>query len=305
MAIWNGKALMAARQKKRWTQEELSKATKPEINISTISRIERGKQTRARERTLKELSRALGVASESLCTTKEAERDVMKQRVRPAARNALALVADRYKLAVNEVVEIAPLLFFIVAEQSLQERKNRIKDVRDSAASLRKLYGLIPQLPACYPLDEGAVSSEERSIEARDLFGTVVGVANDSGQFVEDYDHDYDDEEQNPFVAFLRDSLIKLSNSQAADTVRWTPGLWPSYRICTEEAGAIVGGDKAATDMILCGDVALHDLLKIALEERVERAQAQYLQKYGRSYSDHMRVVADALGLPPDAEIVS
>ena len=67
MPVLNPKALAAARRKKLWTQDQLSEATKPRIATSTVSRIERGKPTRVRERTLKELARALDVLPESLC----------------------------------------------------------------------------------------------------------------------------------------------------------------------------------------------------------------------------------------------
>ena len=79
MANLSGKALAEARRKKGWTQVELSEATKPKIDISTISRIERGKPTRVRANTLTALAKALDVHPESLCPTTEAARDVMKE----------------------------------------------------------------------------------------------------------------------------------------------------------------------------------------------------------------------------------
>jgi transcriptional regulator with XRE-family HTH domain len=65
MAILNGKALTEARRKKGWTQVELSEATKPKVDVSTISRIERGKPTRVRANTLRALAKALDVQPES------------------------------------------------------------------------------------------------------------------------------------------------------------------------------------------------------------------------------------------------
>src|SRR5271166_3313902 len=144
MAILNGKALTEARRKKGWTQVELSEATKPKVDVSTISRIERGKPTRVRANTLRALTKALDVQPESLCPVAEAERDVMKLRIETAARNALTLVAHRYRISRESIVEIAPLLFFIAAEQSLKERQSRIADVRASANALFHLYYGIP-----------------------------------------------------------------------------------------------------------------------------------------------------------------
>src|SRR5215469_7903967 len=203
MAMLDGKMLAEVRRKKGWTQVELSDATKPKVNVSTISRIERGKPTRVRANTVRALAKALDVQPDNLCPTAEAERNVMKIRMETAARNALTLVALRYRISRESIIEAAPLLFFIAAEQSLKERQKRIADVRSSADALFDLYRGIPHLPPEWPVDEGAVSSEERSIKARDLFGGKV--LDDAQQFMSELDADFDEAEQNPFVKFLRD----------------------------------------------------------------------------------------------------
>ena len=98
----------------------------------------------------------------------------MKLRIGSAARNALTLVALRYKIKREHVIEIAPLLFFIAAEQSLRVRQEKITGMVASARALLALYDGIPHLPSYWPVDEGVVSSEEESIKARDLFGKKV-----------------------------------------------------------------------------------------------------------------------------------
>ncbi len=280
MAILDGKALTEARRKRDWTQVELSEATKPKVDVSTISRIERGKPTRVRANTLRALAEALGVQRESLCPAAEAERDVMKLRIETAARNALALVAVRYRISRESIIEIAPLLFFIAAEQSLKERQSRIADVRASADALFDLYRGIPHLPSEWPVDEGAVSSEEQSIKARDLFGKKV--LDGAQQFMSELSDDFDEAEQNPFVTFLRKSLSNISTSnELADSVRWAPGLWPSYQICSEEAASVVGNDTSAAHAIVCGAAALHEMPKGPPEQRAEWARAEFDRKYG------------------------
>jgi transcriptional regulator with XRE-family HTH domain len=279
MAILDGKALAEARRKRDWTQVELSEATKPKVDVSTISRIERGKPTRVRANTLRALAKALDVQPESLCPAAEAERDVMKLRIETAARNALTLVAVRYRISRESIIEIAPLLFFIAAEQSLKERQSRIADVRASADALFDLYRGIPHLPPEWPVDEGAVSSEEQSIKARDLFGKKVL---DSAQFMSELSDDFDEAEHNPFVTFLRNSLSNISTStELADSVRWAPGLWPSYQICSEEALSVVGNDTSAAHAIVCGAAALHEMPKGPPEQRAEWARAEFDRKYG------------------------
>jgi transcriptional regulator with XRE-family HTH domain len=248
MEILDGKALVEARKKKRWTQVELSGATK--IDVSTVSRIERGKPTRVRQNTLKELTKALGVAPESLCPRAEAERDAMKLRIPSRARNALTLVALRYKIRREHVVEIAPLLFFIAAERSLIERQKRVDEVSTSADALLDLQGSIRHLPVSSPVHYEALFGEKKSIKARDLFGEMA--LEDAGVIAAGFE--YDEAEDNPFVTYLRDSLAKVGSSpEVAKSVSWLPGFGPSYEICTEEASSIVGGDAEAAQAIVSG----------------------------------------------------
>jgi transcriptional regulator with XRE-family HTH domain len=251
LTIVDAKALVEARRKKRWTQVELSEATKNDV--STISRIERGKPTRVRVRTLKVLAKALDVAPENLCRTREVERSVMDLGITNWARNAFILVAVRYGITEENIVEVAPLLFFIAAEQCLQERRKRIAELRASADALIRLKSGIPHLPLNMSIQEDAASREEESITARDLFGNeVVGKVGLDG---------YEHAKQNPFVMFLRDNLAKASNSLAlAESLEWDPKGWPDYNICIDEAAAIVGNDPGAMKAIWDGYVALHEM---------------------------------------------
>ena len=270
MAIIDGKALLAARQKKAWTQAELSEATK--IDISTISRIERAKPTRVRGRTLKVLASALGVVPDSLCRTSEVERDTMKMDLTYVARNALTLVARRYGIEPEEIVEMAPLLFFVAAEQSLQERRGRIAELRASADVLARLQSEVPHLPLKnMGIDEDKVGWEEISINENDIFGGVSDGDEPDG---------YDREKQNPFVMFLRDKLAKVSNwSFLAEKIEWDPELRPNYWVCLEEAAAIVGGDEEALRAILVGEAALHKMPEGSPEEKAAwvRGEAERL----------------------------
>ena len=109
LVILNPKALVEARKRKRWTQSQLSEATKPQINVSTISRIERGKPYRVRESTLKQFATALGVQPRDLCEDTTPKPDLMKVPMGIGARNALALVAKRYRVNRRTIIELAPL----------------------------------------------------------------------------------------------------------------------------------------------------------------------------------------------------
>jgi hypothetical protein len=147
------------------------------------------------------------------------------------------------------------------------------------------------------PLDSSAVESAEQSIEARDLFGQKII----EDGFVDGFTPDYEGK-HNPFVTFLRDSLARVSSSpEAAKSVRWTPGLWPSYEICTEEAGSIVGGDARAARAIVCGAAALHDMPKGSPEQRAEWARAE-LDRFERDLDDFLSFMSRHA---PDTEAAS
>lgn len=291
MAIMNGKALAEARRKKGLTQIELSEATKPKVDVSTISRIERGKSNRIRPHTLNTLAQALDVAPDSLCPRAEAERETMKLRVEAAARNAFTLVARRYGVSREQIVESAPLLFFIAAEQSLKQRQEHLACLRASADALTGAQHAIPHMTHHWPIDEEAFESEERSIKERDLFGTKV--LNDSQQFMEDIEFYSAESIQNPFVRFLRDKLVEVGSTESAESVSWPPSIWPSYEICADEAAVIVGGDTKAARAILCGAAALHEMPKGSPQQRAEWAQAEFDREYGD--------ISDLLGVPPES----
>lgn len=275
MTIVDRKVLLEARQKKGWTQLELSEATK--IDVSTISRIERGKPARVRGRTLGALAKALDVAPENLCRAPEVERGTMKVDLTHGARNALTLIAQRYDITPEQIVEVAPLLFFIAAEQSLQERQERIAELRASTDALMRLQSGIPHLPLNMGIYKDRVSWEEVSIDEHDIFGGAV-----EGDEPDGYNHT----KQNPFVMFLRDKLARVSNwARLAESIEWDPEFWPSYWICIEEAAAIVGNDPEATLAILRGEAALHEMPKDKdtpedkaawVRQAAERSRAQF-----------------------------
>ncbi len=250
MTVVDRKALREARRKKGWTQIELSEATT--IDVSTISRIERGKPVRVRGRTLEAIAKALDVAQENLRRAPEAERDTIKIDLTYVARNALTLVAQRYGITPEKVVEVAPLLFFIAAEQSLQERQERIAELRASADALAQLQSGLPRLPLNMGIHEDPVDWEKISIDELDIFGEVSDGDEPDG---------YDRAKQNPFVMFLWDKLARISRwAMLAVSIEWDPESWPSYWICCEEAAEIVGDDTEAVSAILRGEAALHEM---------------------------------------------
>ncbi len=277
MAILNPEALVEARKRKGWTQSQLSEATKPQINVSTISRIERGKPSRVRESTLKQFAAALEVQPDELCEVATSEPDRVKVPMDTAARNALDLVIRRYGVGKRTIIDLAPLLFYIAAEQSLRNRRKRLEEIREAEDSLSNLQSKVQHLPPAL-VDPTALDLEHSSIEQRDLFGRAhFGETRDP--FLYDA---YDYAEHNPFAAFLNEALSAARGPKHPDEeygpLQCAALGEPSYGICHDEAAEIVGGDQEAAVAIIHGRVALHEMPKGTPAERAEWARRPLIQ---------------------------
>ncbi len=276
MKKWNQKALREAREGKGWTLSKLRDETNGQVSVSTIVRIESGKIRGAREHTLMLLAAALQVKLEELCEVATSEPDLIKVPMGVGARNALRLVERRYRVRRRTITELAPLLFYIAAEQSLSARRKRLEEIREASHSLDDLRSRVRHLPynlAAY--GDKALDVEAASIERRDLFGREI--AKEVDEFLGSRDEYYNHDEENPFAAFLTDALEKTRGPNDADEPVRCPS-WsgePSYYICQDEAAEIVGGDQTAADVIVEGRADLHDKPKGTPAEIAEWARSK------------------------------
>lgn len=263
----NPERLQSLLESRGLKQREL--ADKIGVDVGTLSRWKRGKQTKLHTSHLAKLCEALGTTSEVLCG--DGPLPVSDDRQKPpkgqvtlmldhACRNALGLVARRYGVTRQQIVEVAPLLFMIMAEQSLKERREEI------VAWIKKRREAWDQAPkhlkhSAAQIDDGEyealISAAGRSIKKRDLF--AVGV----GGWSEDY------AEINPFAEFLTARLSEISKRQPAPeklaswykkNVTWDHGGAPSYMIGLEELVALLGSDREAVRHVLEGKVVLAEM---------------------------------------------
>jgi transcriptional regulator with XRE-family HTH domain len=286
----NANRLTALRRGK-FSQKEL--AAKVGCHPRTVSRWELGEIDRLRQDKLGKLCAALNATEEDLCgegelpitrgAQVEAQKGQMNLNIDSACRNALALVAHRYGVTRQQVVEAAPLLFFIAAEQSLQERQKRLLELQEAAETL--INSQISHLPPKMPIDENALASEQQSIKAHDLFGTIV-----AEQIGTPVNEDWNDREQNPFAVFLRDTLFEVLGSKGSQSLSWAPGWSPQYKICEEEASKIVDHDPKATSAILDGLATLHDM-----PPQVRKGSAADRAAWARAESDRAHLEFDHL----------
>ncbi len=274
----NSQRLVAFRRKSKLAQKEL--AGKLGVDTGTVSRWERGEVTRLRQSHFGKLCEALGVTVSELCADgplpeppnaqSESAKGQMTVMIDTAARNAMALVAKRYGVTRQQIIEAAPLLFFIAAEQCLQDRQHRLAAFTDALNSAQDARPPHMNLDF-YDIDDEALEVEEKSIRARDLFGAEIAAA--SGAFAED------EETENPFARFLSDWLAEAQQNRKA-VVGWGHGDSPRYYICPDEVLSLVGGDKEAASLILKGIVALHEMptevRRSSAEEKATWVRAQY-----------------------------
>ncbi len=279
------------RDERGWTQDDL--ARKAGLNKQSIFRIEKGEKRGPRPETIAQLSKAFGVdaavltgrpSTQPASQTDDADplapeaskadpfenASQLNLRIDNAARNALALTARRYGVQLSEVVEIAPFLFFLMAERSLQRRRERKDEVSNAIAEVESLRDRHRYLPIDIPGNDAQICCEEDSIQKNDIFGRLYEGVNNGRTFR--YISDYDDNTDNPFAAFLKEELKVLKDAvpeERRKAIRsnfagWHPDVWssPGYKICLDEAVSIVGDDKEAVRAVLNGTAPLHEIPK-------------------------------------------
>ena len=268
----NSKTLRLHRKNMGLSLDEL--AGKSRVHKATIHRIESGKMERSRNHTIVALAKALKIEPEAL--TREPEEAVGKEsffdagrsqlphRISHNARNAMSLVAKRYGIGVAEILEFAPFLFHLVAEESLslrRERLSRLADAWQSVSEIGSEYSHINQRIGYDWKAEEMAHVEARSIDKNDIRGNLFDSQEDIYDILPD---DYDDEINNPFVKFLRGKLATIEqNWKPLGTLEdWNRRGSPTFTICMADALEYFDGDEDIASDILRGSVALHELPK-------------------------------------------
>lgn len=269
------------RDERGWTQDDLAK--RAGLNKQSISRIENGESRGARQETIDLLCKAFEVdrvaltgkpsnppAPEGDSSDPYGTASQLNLRIDNAARNALVLIARRYGIQLSEIVEIAPFLFFLAAERSLQWRRERLNETDNAIREVERRRDEYPYLPIDMPGNDDLMCCESDSIQQNDIFGRLYEDANIRRSFRRgrDFDHNVG----NQFAVFLTEELKKLqaatpegsSKSIRATFDGWHPDVWstPQYQICLDEAVAMVGSDEEAVHAVLRGTAPLHEIPK-------------------------------------------
>ncbi len=261
--------LRQLRKLKDLTQDTLAK--KARLTKQTIHRIEAGRQRNIRPKTIERLCQALGVEADVLSGKKplplherqpadasDDSRYQLNVRLNGAVKNSFALAALHYQVPVARIVELAPLLFVVAAEQSLKRRREKLDELTrafDDVEALQSNFLHLPPSIASSDYSQDAFFAEKQSIDDRDIFGTKIP---DEIFTLSPVADEYDESEHNPFAVYLKE--LAAATTGAANLDYFDARSLTSYEVCRDEALALSGGDKELADGILRGWALIHEM---------------------------------------------
>lgn len=276
--------LRALREGKRWSRSQLADSSR--VSERQIARIESAhKPVPVRMTTFNKIAAALGADREKLTGKSPVERSGEKGeaadfRVRVSRQLQLAydLVSFRYGPTRREIVELAPLLFTLLAEGSLAWRRERSEQVDELIGRLKELGKHTELYGAAfleYVLDGNEY--ERTSISNVDLMGNELR----RNDFRETYDGV-------PFCEYL----LKLAEEMGiAGIVDFFPNtsdatvgidtIWGAepYEVCRDILGELTGGSKFARGALLRGDVRLSEIPTDLLSPESRDARVAWLEE--------------------------
>ena len=262
-------ALRAARKRQKMTQQQLADAVG--CTKDTVSRWERGASRRVRSHLRDRLCEVLRVRWENLTSAPEtdghsdtapADDTPLKESVGKDVHNALLLVAERYNVRPREVLELAPLLFLIVAERSLLERRRRLREIYTTIHEAEErllehcahLGGIVC---ARSTSADRQVEEEEKSLEQRDIFGHLIRYETLARNH------------EGPFVRYLRNLASGLPEDAVTYIDSFEGDTIDSYRIADDtlrECTGILEDEGNAHRLFHCiryGDIDLGECLRV------------------------------------------
>jgi transcriptional regulator with XRE-family HTH domain len=281
----NPAAVKSLREKKRISQEKLVRLVKTRTGMTLEKRQLQRIESKAhlpgminvREKTLNALAHALGVVPNVLQADPEGmphvqseagERLDLTVRLRASTVTKLDLIRSAYKVEIEEIVDLAPLLFAYHAEVSLRERRHRLEADLKLRESLIRAF---PKLKDLVDDERQDVSlefeSEGDSLSRDDVFGWWVNPE--------------DEREAYPFTRYLQGLSESFGDPSKLRVVDQAAGLdgagsvsrIPDYSVCNEHFDWLTGGDpelkQAIWDRRLLIDSIPWDLMLQTPEPRV------------------------------------
>ena len=299
------KALAELRKQKGWSRTELAAAAS--VSPQLVERIERSSgPCTVRPRSLRRLARALAVETSVLLRSTPLtkapptpkKRSITVQST-PGLRLAYDLVTRRYGITRDELFALAPMLFVLLAEGSLDWRREKLQQVQQASQDLEKLGHDHPTLYFAKRDHQHAfnagVAREEASIERSDLRGREVwdDAAVESDGFRED-----DLMRVTPFAGYLEELAKAVGKSEVIDfsdfdwlLVDQGLDLWTNpYSVCQGDLDEIAGGSAAARWALEWGEVRISEIPEELMSKEAKSRRAAWLES---RLSDDVRAKAE------------
>ena len=273
-------SLRALRSGKGWSRSQL--AAMSGVSERQLARLETSGGA-VRMTTFKRIAQALGTDKEKLSgaspvTPNPAKlEDVgLRARVSPQLQLAYDLVSLRYGPTRREIIELAPLLFVLLAEGSLAWRRGRVREVDELLDRLRELgkptalYG-----EAFLEYVQEGNEYERGSISNVDLMGNDVRR------------EEWGDSYGVPFCDYLcklaEDMRIEGIVDFYPNTTSATVGfetIWGAepYEVCRDLLSELTGESKLARRALAHGDVRLSDIPKELLSPKSKDGRVAWLE---------------------------
>lgn len=278
----NPDTLKFHRERCRLSQEALASVCG--ISKKSISRIESGSSGVNRQQIIKRLADKLGVTEQDLCQPiKETDDNFavyegnifrkLTTHLSPEANLAFAFVEERYGVSSEDLIEMAPLSFLLLAEASLNWRREKLKQAEDAFDRLSHLGAAFPHLSFCGGPrhEEDMLGIEQSCIDQGDVFGFQLKAEAKGFGGIEP--------PGNPFARYL----ALLAAKHARDLVeveQYDPdAALPSYMIRTDKIERLTGGDDRARYALANGYALKRDIPAELLGDDAKERRVAWLAK--------------------------
>ncbi len=285
--------LRTLREQRGLTRLKLAERSK--ISDRTIQRLENEPQRsqKSQVHTLNGLARALSVDTGVLTGdlplpesdkthADNPDRVQIGAQIAPKTRLAYDLIKRRYGVNATEIINMAPLFFVLLAEGSLAQRREKLKEVEDMLVRLDEIRATggtwSAEFSQAAVLAEWGSDGDKASIASADIFGEDL-LDTDGYAF----EPAFESIKINPFVLYLRNLAGELAIPDVVDVDKGDLNFrsqykFPYYDICREELDYISNGSSKARRTLETGHVRLSEIPEELMAEDAGEKRAKWLE---------------------------
>ena len=243
--------------------------------------------------TVERLAKALQIAPEVLTgelplpqtgkAPAPAQRVQVNAEIAPKARLAYDLVKSRYGVSATEIINMAPLLFVLLAEGSLGWRRSKLEEAGEAISRLDEIGNEVGYwlFGTATTVALNADTLEKESIAKADIFGDHL-FSDSHDTFGDD---PFDRSKSNPFAGYLRKLAADLENPGVVEVERddlsyGSPWLrFPDYDLCNDEIEKVTNDSLDAKRALETGHVRLSEIPEELKGDDAGKERAAWLEE--------------------------